>query len=115
MYYGETVLNSIGEEAFWRENDSGDTLYIGYIIGYPKSSVPFYDYDWAGSNRNNKYFYDLYGIYSDTPRSRWHHECAGHFRHLNWLDYRQLPVVWEVFIPRNIRRSRTFLAWSCQL
>ena len=67
MYYGETVLNSIGEEAFWRENDSGDTLNIGYIIGYPKSSVPFYDYDWAGSNRNNKYFYDLYGIYSDTP------------------------------------------------
>ena len=67
MYYGETVLDSIGEEAFWRENDSGDTLYIGYIIGYPKSSVPFYDYDWAGSNRNNKYFYDLYGVYSDTP------------------------------------------------
>ena len=67
MYYGETVLNSIGEDAFWREADSGDTLYIGYIIGYPKSSVPFYDYDWAGSNRNNKYFYDLYGIYSDTP------------------------------------------------
>ena len=26
-------LNSIGEDAFWRENDSGDTLYIGYIIG----------------------------------------------------------------------------------
>ena len=67
MYYGETVLKSIGEDAFWRENDSGDTLYIGYIIGYPKSSVPFYDYDWAGSNRNNKYFYDLYGVYSDTP------------------------------------------------
>ena len=67
IYYGENILESIGEEAFWRENDSGDTLYIGYIIGYPKSSVPFYDYDWAGSNRNNKYFYDLYGIYSDTP------------------------------------------------
>ena len=67
MYYGETVLKSIGEDAFWRETDNGDTLYIGYIIGYPKSSVPFYDYDWAGSNRNNKYFYDLYGIYSDTP------------------------------------------------
>ena len=67
IYYGEDILESIGEEAFWRENDSGDTLYIGYIIGYPKSSVPFYDYDWAGSNRNNKYFYDLYGIYSDTP------------------------------------------------
>ena len=28
MYYGETVLNSIGEDAFWRETDSGDTLYI---------------------------------------------------------------------------------------
>ena len=67
IYYGEDILESIGEEAFWRESDSGDTLYIGYIIGYPKSSVPFYDYDWAGSNRNNKYFYDLYGIYSDTP------------------------------------------------
>ena len=43
IYYGEDILESIGEEAFWRENDSGDTLYIGYIIGYPKSSVPFYD------------------------------------------------------------------------
>ena len=67
IYYGEDILESIGEDAFWRESDSGDTLYIGYIIGYPKSSVPFYDYDWAGSNRNNKYFYDLYGVYSDTP------------------------------------------------
>ena len=67
IYYGEDILESIGEEAFWQENDSGDTLYIGYIIGYPKSSVPFYDYDWAGSNRNNRYFYDLYGVYSDTP------------------------------------------------
>ena len=67
IYYGEDILESIGEDAFWRETDSGDTLYIGYLIGYPKSSVPFYDYDWAGSNRNNKYFYDLYGIYSDTP------------------------------------------------
>ena len=34
MYYGETVLNSIGEDAFWREADAGDTLYIAYIIGY---------------------------------------------------------------------------------
>ena len=33
MYYGETVLNSIGEDALWREADSGDTLYIAYIIG----------------------------------------------------------------------------------
>ena len=67
IYYGEGILESIGEDAFWRENDSGDTLYIGYIIGYPKSSVPFHTYDWTGSNRNNKYFYDLYGVYSDTP------------------------------------------------
>ena len=67
MYYGETILESIGEDAFWRESDSGDTLYIGYIIGYPKSSVPFHTYDWASSNRNNKYFYDLYGVYSDAP------------------------------------------------
>ena len=67
MYYGETILESIGEDAFWRENDSGDTLYIGYLIGYPKSSVPFHTYDWAASNRSDRYFYDLYGVYSSTP------------------------------------------------
>ena len=66
MYYGETVLESIGEDAFWRETDSGDTLYIGYLIGYPKSSVPFHTYDWAGSNRSSRYFYDLYGVYSNA-------------------------------------------------
>ena len=66
IYYGESILESIGEEAFWRENDSGDTLYIGYIIGYPKSSVPFYTYDWAASNRSNRYFYDLYGVYQNA-------------------------------------------------
>ena len=66
MYYGETVLKSIGEDAFWRENDSGDTLYIAYIIGYPESTVPFYTYDWAASNRSNRYFYDLYGVYSNA-------------------------------------------------
>ena len=66
IYYGEDILESIGEEAFWRENDSGDTLYIGYIIGYPKSSVPFYTYDWAASNRSNRYFYDLYGVYQNA-------------------------------------------------
>ena len=60
MYYGETVLESIGEDAFWRESDAGDTLYIGYIIGYPESSVPFHDYDWKASNRSDRYFYDLY-------------------------------------------------------
>ena len=66
MYYGETVLNSIGEDAFWRETDSGDTLYIAYIIGYPESTVPFYTYDWAASNRSSRYFYDLYGVYPNA-------------------------------------------------
>ena len=66
IYYGEDILESIGEDAFWRVTDSGDTLYIGYIIGYPKSSVPFHDYDWASSNRANRYFYDLYGVYSNA-------------------------------------------------
>ena len=66
MYYGETVLNSISEDAFWRENDSGDTLYIAYIIGYPEATVPFYTYDWAASNRSSRYFYDLYGVYSNA-------------------------------------------------
>ena len=66
MYYGETVLNSIGEDAFWRETDSGDTLYIAYIIGYPEATVPFYTYDWAASNRSDRYFYDLYGVYSNV-------------------------------------------------
>ena len=66
MYYGETVLNSIGEDAFWREADSGDTLYIAYIIGYPEATVPFYTYDWAASNRSDRYFYDLYGVYQNA-------------------------------------------------
>ena len=66
MYYGETVLESIGEDAFWREADSGDTLYVAYIIGYPDSSVPFHDYDWTASNRSNRYFYDLYGVYQNA-------------------------------------------------
>ena len=66
MYYGETVLKSIGEDAFWREADSGDTLYIAYIIGYPEATVPFYTYDWEASNRSDRYFYDLYGVYSNA-------------------------------------------------
>ena len=66
MYYGETVLKSIGEDAFWRETDSVDTLYIAYIIGYPEATVPFYTYDWAASNRSNRYFYDLYGVYPNA-------------------------------------------------
>ena len=66
IYYGEHTLDSIGEDAFWRENDSGDTLYIGYLIGYPKSSVPFHTYDWAASNRSERYFYDLYGVHQNA-------------------------------------------------
>ena len=66
MYYGETVLNSIGEDAFWREADAGDTLYIAYIIGYPEATVPFYSYDWMASNRSSRYFYDLYGVYPNA-------------------------------------------------
>ena len=69
IYYGEDILESIGEDAFWRETDSGDTLYIGYLIGYPKSSVPFHDYDWSNSNRNERYFYDLYGSNSGGTMS----------------------------------------------
>ena len=34
IYYGEHTLDSIGEDAFWRETDNGDTLYVAYIIGY---------------------------------------------------------------------------------
>ena len=66
MYYGETVLESIGEDAFWREADAGDTLYIAYIIGYPEATVPFYSYDWMASNRSSRYFYDLYGVYPNA-------------------------------------------------
>ena len=66
IYYGENILESIGEDAFWRENDSGDTLYIAYIIGYPEATVPFYTYDWAASNRSSRYFYDLYGVYPNA-------------------------------------------------
>ena len=69
IYYGEHTLDSIGEDAFWRENDSGDTLYIGYLIGYPKSSVPFHTYNWGSSNRNERYFYDLYGSYASGVMS----------------------------------------------
>ena len=69
IYYGEHTLDSIGEDAFWRETDSGDTLYIGYIIGYPRASVPFHSYDWTASNRGGRYFYDLYGPYASGTMS----------------------------------------------
>ena len=66
IYYGEHTLDSIGEDAFWRETDNSDTLYVAYIIGYPDSSVPFHDYDWTASNRSNRYFCDLYGVYQNA-------------------------------------------------
>ena len=28
--------------------------------------MPFYTYDWAASNRSNRYFYDLYGVYPNA-------------------------------------------------
>ena len=62
MYYGETVLKSIGEDAFWRGADAGDTLTIYYILGYPEATVPFHDYDWAASNRPSRLFEDVYGV-----------------------------------------------------
>ena len=66
IYYGEHTLDNIGEDAFWRETDNGDTLYVAYIIGYPDSSVPFHDYDWSSSNRSDRYFYDVYGAYKNA-------------------------------------------------
>ena len=66
IYYGEHTLDNIGEDAFWRETDNGDTLYVAYIIGYPDSSVPFHDYDWNSSNRSDRYFYDVYGAYKNA-------------------------------------------------
>ena len=107
MYYGETVLNSIGEDAFWREADSGDTLYIAYIIGYPEATVPFYTYDWAASNRSNRYFYDLYGVYQNalTPPPLHpcrHQESPGYFCSVH-RHCRQLPFMRKVFVPGHIR------------
>ena len=66
IYYGEHTLDNIGEDAFWRETDNGDTLYVAYIIGYPDSSVHFHDYDWNSSNRSERYFYDVYGVYKNA-------------------------------------------------
>ncbi len=48
-YYGDSVLAEIGADAFYLPYDSGRTLYIGYLIGYPESTVPLHTYDWTGS------------------------------------------------------------------
>ena len=62
MYYGETVLKSIGEDAFWRDSDTGDTLYIGIRYDYPEAADAFRDYDWAASNRSSLHYEDVYGV-----------------------------------------------------
>ena len=62
MYYGETVLESIGEDAFWRDSDTGDTLYIGIRYDYPEAADAFRDYDWAASNRSSLHYEDVYGV-----------------------------------------------------
>ena len=59
-YYGDSVLAEIGADAFHLPYDSGSTLYIGYLIGYPESTVPLHTYDWTGSNRSSLYFMDVY-------------------------------------------------------
>lgn len=59
-YYGDSVLTEIGADAFYLPYDSGSTLYIGYLIGYPESTVPLHTYDWTGSNRSSLYFMDVY-------------------------------------------------------
>ena len=59
-YYGDSVLAEIGADAFYLPYDSGSTLYIGYLIGYPESTVPLHTYDWTGSNHSSLYFMDVY-------------------------------------------------------
>ena len=51
-YYGEQGLKSVGTDAFWRDSDAGDTLYIGIRYDYPEAADAFRDYDWAASNRS---------------------------------------------------------------
>ena len=59
-YFGDSVLTEIGADAFYLPYDGGSTLYIGYLIGYPESTVPLHTYDWTGSNRSSLYFMDVY-------------------------------------------------------
>ena len=61
-YYGEQALKSVGTDAFWRESDTGDTLYIGIRYDYPEAADAFRDYDWAASNRSSLHYEDVYGV-----------------------------------------------------
>ena len=65
-YYGEQVLNSVGTDAFWRDSDAGDTLYIGIRYDYPEAADAFRDYDWAASNRSSLHYEDVYGVSVDA-------------------------------------------------
>ena len=65
-YYGEQALKSVGTDAFWRESDAGDTLYIGIRYDYPEAADAFRDYDWAASNRSALHYEDVYGVSLDA-------------------------------------------------
>lgn len=61
-YYGEQELTSVGADAFWRDSDTGDTLYIGIRYDYPEAADAFREYDWAASNRSSLHYEDVYGV-----------------------------------------------------
>lgn len=83
-YYGDSVLTEIGTDAFYLPYDSGSTLYIGYLIGYPESTVPLHTYDWTGSNRSSLYFMDVYSTNALTSVVGACPSCGSH----SWvLDY----------------------------
>ena len=65
-YYGEQELTSVGTDAFWRDSDTGDTLYIGIRYDYPEAADAFRDYDWAASNRSSLHYEDVYGVSLDA-------------------------------------------------
>ena len=65
-YYGEQELKSVGTDAFWRDSDTGDTLYIGIRYDYPEAADAFRDYDWAASNRSSLHYEDVYGVSLDA-------------------------------------------------
>ena len=65
-YYGEQTLKSVGTDAFWRDSDDGDTLYIGIRYDYPEAADAFRDYDWAASNRSSLHYEDVYGVSVDA-------------------------------------------------
>ena len=61
-YYGEQALKSVGTDAFWRDSDTGGTLYIGIRYDYPEAADAFREYDWAASNRSSLHYEDVYGV-----------------------------------------------------